>query len=209
MYTQLIYGINVESFPNCYASSYVDFKVTHRLIPPSPLTQFFLLFFFSSFPSPRMHWASVLQLFYGCVFHRHFYSHRQTIKVCWTHARCPSAGCGSIKSIFLWKWVTVSWGGVEEDRKPRRDEIYIRSFIKPQTLQHPTLKKRSHLTFRLSQNAAWCPFSCGTMGVQWRLVPESTLSLSPKPDSPGKKDAYIQPWADFLQCHWAHPLTDL
>lgn len=120
-----------------------------------------------------MHWASVLQLFYGCVFHRHFYSHRQTIKVCWTHARCPSAGCGSIKSIFLWKWVTVSWGGVEEDRKPRRDEIYIRSFIKPQTLQHPTLKKRSHLTFRLSQNAAWCPFSCGTMGAQWRLVPES------------------------------------
>lgn len=66
-----------------------------------------------------MHRALACSSFYSCVFHRHFYCHRQTIKVCWTHACCPSAGCSSIKSIFLWKW--VRWGrcgGVEADRKP-------------------------------------------------------------------------------------------
>lgn len=45
MYTQVIHGINVESFSNCYASSYFNFKVTHWLIPPSPLTQFILVHF--------------------------------------------------------------------------------------------------------------------------------------------------------------------
>lgn len=195
MYIQLIHGINVESFSNCYASSYFNFKVTHRLIPPSPLTQFF----FSSFPSPRMHWASVLQLFYGCVFHQHFYSHRQTIKVCWTHARCPSAGCGSIKSIFLWKWVTISWGGVEQDRKPRRDEIYIRLYkTSDLAASHP---KKKGLIWPSDWAKMWPDAALAAAlwgpneGLCQRVFP------LPKTKFTRKERRYIQHWADFLLCH--------
>lgn len=106
----------------------------HCLISPSTPNPVF-----SSFPSPRMHWASACSSFYGCVFHRHFYCHRQTIKVCWTHACCPSAGCGSIKSIFLWKWVAISGGGVEADKRNLlRSGFYPELYkIRDPTASHP------------------------------------------------------------------------
>lgn len=86
----------------------------------------------------------------------------ETIKVCWTHACCPSAGCSSIKSVSLWKWVAVPHsevGGWRQIENPLRS-AFILSAIKPETPLHPALNV-SHLTFRLSQSAPWssCLFS--------------------------------------------------
>lgn len=84
---------------------------------------------------------------------RHFYCPWQTITVGWTHGFCPSAGCRSIKSIFLWKWEAVPSpeGGVEVDKTPSA----IRFLFWAHKIRGPAvcyLKKSSHLTFRLNQS---------------------------------------------------------
>lgn len=50
-------------------------------------------------PCPRMHRGQLFFFFLsnGCAFQWLFYCQRQTIKVCRTHAGCPSAVCGTIK----------------------------------------------------------------------------------------------------------------
>lgn len=155
----------------------LHFKVKSPLsnLTIKPWTHFFL----SSSPSPRMHRALACSSFYSCVFHRHFYCHRQTIKVCWTHACCPSAGCSSIKSIFLWKW--VGGGGLKQIENPLRSVLFFYSEL--YKIRDPTAAHPEQVSTDLQTELIQYDGQCRARAREYSLFSQETRS-------PGKKLPY-------------------
>lgn len=134
----------------CEAIFYENAECLHLVIFKLKCIQLFtfnLQPVFSSFQSPRTRWAPACSSFYGSIFPGLFYCHWQTIKVCWTHACCPSAGCGSIKASFCEKQVAVQ-------SKKRRAEAVRKSITNqglagPYKLGKPTMPHLSRGPFDL------------------------------------------------------------